>query len=112
MSEIKGKRRGLLTRIEGNIPPVEFYTENEPPTAANISNEVRASSSSSVYAAKKKDTRTTLKIPAGVKRELDVIRMLNKKKYDYEVIQTLIDHYIKTLSPTEFRKYNSLKDML
>lgn len=108
MVESKGRKRSLLTRMEGNFEPLEPYTED---TAGKTRTENEIQKKVEKKSVSKKDSRITLKIPEDIKRDLDVIRIMTKKKYDYETIQWLIDFYVQSLGTTEIRKFNGLKDM-
>lgn len=58
------------------------------------------------------DKRKTIKVDTEAKTEIDIIKVLEKIKYDYEAIQLLIDSYKNSLPPIKREQFASLLEAI
>ena len=58
------------------------------------------------------DKRKTIKVDTEAKIEIDIIKVLEKIKYDYEAIQLLIDSYKNSLPPIKREQFASLLEAI
>ena len=56
--------------------------------------------------------RKTIKVDTEAKIEIDIIKVLEKIKYDYEAIQLLIDSYKNSLPPIKREQFASLLEAI
>ncbi|HBI6123877.1 TPA: hypothetical protein K8E90_003041, partial [Listeria monocytogenes] len=105
----KGKGRGLINskpnRVPGNFKPQESYTDSDlPSSSSNIQTE-----SISKSAAKFKNQAGTIKTSLQTKEELQALKTITKTKFDYEIIDLLIDTYVNNeLAPEQRRKFKAM----
>ena len=58
------------------------------------------------------DKRKTIKVDTEAKTEIDIIKVLEKIKYDYEAIQLLIDSYKNSLPPIKRKQFTYLLEAI
>ncbi|MCK8606427.1 hypothetical protein LNP18_09975 [Leuconostoc citreum] len=108
--------KGMNPRVQGNIPAKEQFSLND-----NREKKVTPETQSPVRKTitKVKDTKSTkekfvnqksqIKISESIKTELDTLKAINKTKFDYEIIELLIDSYVQnSLTSTQKRKFKAL----
>lgn len=88
-----------LDRKSGNFEPRIPYEEEE------STKKERGSKS------KFPNQTASLKIPQSTKNELFALRTLTQTKFDYEMIQTLIDQYVNRLDTAEYKKFKLLLEI-
>ncbi|WP_088816437.1 hypothetical protein [Listeria goaensis] len=113
MSTHKG--RGLLNtakRVPGNFQPTQAYNDqsklsNEPTSESNI----KQRSSTTKKSLKFKNQEGTIKTSFQTKEELQALKNITKTKFDYEVIDLLIDTYVNNeLTPEQRRKFKAMTE--
>lgn len=98
--------RRPLERIPGNIEPQEsFHPEKENPSHPSVFPKKRVNHSPSFP-----NQMGSIKIPISTKNQLSALKNLTKAKFDYEIIQLLIDHYTNSLSAQDMRKFRLMTD--
>lgn len=58
------------------------------------------------------DKRKNIKVDTEAKTEIDIIKVVEKVKYDYEAIQLLIDSYKNSLPPIKRKQFDSLLEAI
>lgn len=101
MGLLKSKK---LDRKAGNFEPVTAYEEKtetrvSPPKIRKEEKNLLQNQSAS------------LKIPQTTKNELFALRTLTRTKFDYEMIQTLIDYYVGQLDTADYKKFKLLLEI-
>lgn len=117
------KKKGMLTneleRKSGNFPPSETYDGSKSSSAESRTkpiensqgNEIHNNSPKILKSNDHKNQKAQLKISKSLKNEILGIKALTGTKYEYEVIQLLIDTYKKTLSPEEIKKLRLINEL-
>lgn len=114
-----GVLKGMNPRFQGNIPAKEQFSLSETkPTKAEEKEIVDPATSEKITkatdntkAATKKfvNQKAQIKISDNIKTELDALKAITKTKFDYEVIELLIDTYVQnSLTATQKRKFKAL----
>lgn len=113
-----GMLGNALNRTSGNFTPEEAYepeqekavTSNDAkektttPNTEETKQQEKNESSKQIKSNERKNQQAQFKISQSLKDELLGIKALTNSKYDYEVIQLLIDSYKKTLSTEDIKK--------
>lgn len=89
-------KKGLLERrVEGAVKAKEQFNDDtvKPKKVSGYINQ-----------------KVSIKIPPETKKNLDVIKTINKIRYDYEAIQMLTDSYYHNLSLEDKKHFDLLKD--
>lgn len=97
--------KGMAPRKQGNIESQTQYNPEEDKKNLEIVEE------STEEDKKKKYTNQThqIKISEQIKEEINALKNITKTKFDYEVLELLIDSYNKNeFTPTERRKFRAL----
>lgn len=92
-------RQNNLNRHQGNIIPQKTFKDNE-------------SQESKMKRKKKefKNQKSSIKAPLSTKKELDALKDITKTKFDYEILQLLIDSYVRDLEPSKAKRFRLLVD--
>lgn len=95
--------KGLKPRVPGNIKAEETFKELKKESSAAKSQGEQ----------KKKTTFENqahqIKLSEQLKSELNAVKAITKMKYDYEVIEMMIDTYVKeAMTPPQRRRFNLL----
>lgn len=104
-----GLLQNNLNRKSGNFEPREYYKDDT--TTTDSSNKKIKTKEGKKKEENFINQNSSIKISKGTKDELDALKFLKNSKYDYEIIQTLIDHYVNTLSSSEYKKYKLILDL-
>lgn len=118
MTEKKvGMLGNKLQRKSGNFTPEEIYdkeiagAQNNLIKEHNKEKQTFINSTSVIKSNERKNQQAQLKISQSLKDEINAIKTLTNTKYEYEVIQLLIDGYKKTLSPEDLKKLRLIIDL-
>lgn len=90
-------RQNTLERKQGNIIPKETFTETQQDKLERKKNEF-------------KNQKGSIKVPLSTKKELDALKDITKTKFDYEIIQMLIDNYVHNLETAKAKRFKLLTD--
>ena len=109
MSEEKKSVVRGMNRRAGNIEPVKSnikYATKEVNVVEKIDNKVITQERSQ----KKefKNQQQQIKVSASIKEELNALKSITKTKFDYEIIELLIDSYTQHLTPMQRRKFKTM----
>lgn len=103
-------KKGLLDRkIQGAIKPEEKFEE----VASGIGEKENISVEENRTARLKKsfkNQKATIKLSSETKKDLDVLKSMEKIKFDYEIIQLLADAYVRNLSTEDQRRFTVLRE--
>lgn len=102
-------KKGLLDRkIQGAIKPEEKFEE----ITNNNEKEVITNEGNKAARLKKsfKNQKATIKLSSETKKDLDVLKSMEKIKFDYEIIQLLADAYVRSLSTEDQRRFTVLRE--
>ena len=102
-----GMLGNVLNRTSGNFIPEEAYKPEQKKSFEQNKNESKKQLKSN----ERKNQQAQFKISQNLKDELIGIKVLTNSKYDYEVIQLLIDSYKKTLSPEDTKKLRLITEL-
>ncbi len=99
--------RGMKERLPGNIETKESYSADNAPAR-------KKQAETNIF--DKKTPRNTfknqefqIKISGQLKEEINALKSITKTKFDYEVIELLIDSYDRNeFSPTQRRKFRAM----
>lgn len=109
--------RGINQRTKGNIESEQQFNINEIKNSQkNINNDDK---NKDIQNGKKdkKNSKTgnqyaQIKISKSLKNELDAIKIIEKTKFDYELLQLMVDSYIRNeLSAANRKKFKLLLDI-
>lgn len=104
--------KGMKPRISGNIKAEESF-ENKVEKKSNVSS-IKESINDSNRSDKKikyDNQAYQMKVSAKLKEEINALKNITKTKFDYEILELLIDSYNKNeLTPTQRRKFKALTD--
>ncbi|EAC6401920.1 hypothetical protein D4900_15935, partial [Listeria monocytogenes] len=105
------KGRGLLNtakRIPGNFQPSQAYNEKENSTKEKEISDKKAEAEK-IKNQKFKNQEGTIKTSIQTKEELQALKNITKTKFDYEIIDLLIDTYVNNeLTPEQRRKFKAM----
>ena len=109
MSEEKKSVLRGMNRKPGNFEPAQPYTKSsskEENIVEKIDNKVITQERSQ----KKefKNQQQQIKVAASIKEELNALKSITKTKFDYEIIELLIDSYTQHLTPMQRRKFKTM----
>ncbi|MBK1997119.1 hypothetical protein JI640_14520 [Listeria ivanovii subsp. londoniensis] len=108
------KGRGLLNtakRVPGNFQPSQAYNEKDNSTKKELSNKKGAAEK--VRNQKFKNQEGTIKTSIQTKEELQALKNITKTKFDYEIIDLLIDTYVNNeLTPEQRRKFKAMTELI
>lgn len=100
--------KGMKTRTPGNIVPDKAYTEQEGDSNEISKNKVKTSKDTSdkrVF----KNQQFQVKISDSIKEELNALKVITKTKFDYEIIELLIDSYVRNeFTAASKRKFKAM----
>lgn len=104
--------KGMKPRVSGNIQSKETFDIKEE-KRSNV-----AAIKESIEKNTKKDKKSKyenqthqIKVSAKLKEEINALKNITKTKFDYEILELLIDSYNKNeLNPTQRRKFKTLTD--
>ncbi|EAH3791804.1 hypothetical protein D5Z92_14505 [Listeria monocytogenes] len=107
------KGRGLLNTarsVPGNFQPSQAYNEKDNSTTGKeISN--KKVEAEKIKNQKFKNQEGTIKTSIQTKEELQALRSITKTKFDYEIIDLLIDTYVNNeLTPEQRRKFKAMTE--
>lgn len=98
-------KNNTLERKEGNFEPNSAYiAEMEKKEAVKAS---KRKKNKIGYA----NQQESIKIPSVTRSELIALKAITKTKFDYEVIQLLIDNYTNNFSAEKMKKFKLLKEI-
>lgn len=98
------KRGRGLVRPQINIDP---QTESEP-VVLEEKKVVEENRKTTDYA----NQKAQIKLSEGLKNECNAIKQIFKKKYDYEVLELLIDSFVESeMTPSQKKTFKTLKDL-
>lgn len=108
--------KGMNPRIQGNIPAKEQFSLNDsrekklaPKPQSTIKTDTNDTKNKKSNKEKFINQKSQIKISESIKTELDALKAINKTKFDYEVIELLIDSYVQnSLTSTQKRKFKAL----
>lgn len=105
-------------RFQGNIPAKEQFALNDnmpkEQSTETISKQEKTSNISNnkdkkPHKEKFVNQKSQIKVSESIKAELDALRVINKTKFDYEIVDLLIDSYVQnSLTATQKRKFKAL----
>lgn len=99
--------KGMQPRTPGNIVPNKAFTQqeesNEPPKS-----KVKAPKDTTDKRAFK-NQQYQVKISDTIKEELNALKVITKTRFDYEIIELLIDSYVRNeLTTASKRKFKAM----
>ncbi|MDV3545993.1 MULTISPECIES: hypothetical protein [Leuconostoc] len=106
--------KGMNPRVQGSIPAKEQFSLNdsrEKKVAPKSTIKADTIETKNQKSNKEKfvNQKSQIKISESIKTELDALKAINKTKFDYEVIELLIDSYVQnSLTSTQKRKFKAL----
>ena len=96
MSEEKKSVLRGMNRKPGNFEPAQPYTKS-------------SSKEENIVEKKEyKNQQQQIKVSASIKEELNALKSITKTKFDYEIIELLIDSYTQHLTPMQRRKFKTM----
>ena len=90
-------KQNTLSRTQGNIEPKKAFVETHESKMERKKTEFR-------------NQQGSIKVPLSTKRELDALKDITKTKFDYEIIQMLIDSYVHNLETSKSKRFKLLTD--
>ncbi|MDT2815990.1 hypothetical protein P7H75_14110 [Vagococcus carniphilus] len=112
--EKQPKKTGMLgsklERKSGNYVPDKKYDEQKENIKLDSTNNQETQKKIS-KSNERKNQQAQLKISQSLKDEIIAIKALTNTKYEYEVIQLLIDQYKKTLTPEDIKKLRLISEL-
>ena len=112
-----GVLKGMNPRLQGNIPAKEQFSlsETKPKNTKDEKKidtkqpEKQNEESTKTNNKKFVNQQAQIKLSETIKNELDALKIINKAKYDYEIVELLIDTYVQnSLTATQKRKFKAL----
>lgn len=108
--------KGMNPRVQGNIPAKEQFSLNDnrekkvtPETQSAVKKTIKEVKDTKSTKEKFVNQKSQIKISESIKTELDALKAINKTKFDYEIIELLIDSYVQnSLTSTQKRKFKAL----
>lgn len=108
--------KGMSPRVQGNIPAKEQFSLNDsrekkvaPKPQSTIKTDTIETKNKKSNKEKFVNQKSQIKISESIKMELAALKAINKTKFDYEVIELLIDSYVQnSLTSTQKRKFKAL----
>lgn len=120
---MSGVLRGINQRTKGNIESETKFdinslenkknsTEQMNEKTAVTKDDSKKSDSKKVINNKKGNQYAQIKISKSLKDELEAIKIIEKTKFDYELLQLLVDSYVRNeLSPSNRKKFKLLLEL-
>lgn len=90
-------RQNKLERTQGNIIPKKSFVESQESKLERKKKEF-------------KNQQGSIKVPLSTKKELDALKDITKTKFDYEIIQMLIDSYVHNLEHAKSKRFKLLTE--
>lgn len=90
-------RQNTLERKQGNIVPKESFSESKESKMERKKKEF-------------KNQKGSIKVPESTKVELDALKNITKTKFDYEILQLLIDSFVVNLEPSKAKRFRQLTE--
>jgi len=59
-----------------------------------------------------KNQKVSIKIPDELKKDIDTLKATEKLRYDYEVLQLLVDSYKQNLPRDRYRQFELLREIM
>lgn len=105
-----GNKLDALQRKKGSIQPKTAYDERKGTDWNSIGNNI---SKRERNTSKKNgtDKRATLKISKELKQKIEAQKQIMGLKFDYQVIETLLEHNFETFSDSEKSMYKVLLEV-
>lgn len=104
-----GNKLDELKRKKGSIQPKTTYDERKGTDWGSIGNNI--SKRTKNVAKKGADQRATLKIPKELKQKIEAQKQIMGLKFDYQVLEVLLEHNFETFSDSEKSMYKVLLDV-
>lgn len=99
--------RGMKKRTPGNFVPDKAYTDQEDnnEVSKNKAQTSKDTSNKKVF----KNQQYQVKISDSIKEELNALKVITKTKFDYEIIELLIDSYVRNeFTAASKRKFKAM----
>lgn len=104
--------KGMKPRVSGNIQAKEVFNEEEKKN--NIGKMKEKIEDKKKEEAKKKKFENQahqIKVSERLKNELNALKTITKTKYDYEILELLVDSFNKNeLTPPQRRKFRAMTE--
>lgn len=104
-----GNRLDKLQRKKGSIQPKTTYDERKVTDWGSIENNINKRTKKATK--KGTDQRATLKISKELKQKIEAQKQIMGLKFDYQVLEVLLDHNFETFSDSEKSMYKVLLDV-
>lgn len=120
---MSGVLRGINQRTKGNIESETKFDinslENKKNSVDQMSEKKEVKNDDSKKSNNKKASNNKkgnqyaqIKISKALKNELEAIKIIEKTKFDYELLQLLVDSYVRNeLSPSNRKKFKLLVEL-
>lgn len=105
----------LQRRVSGAVKPRESYQEDDTPTVKkSIITDSQSGNAKPATSRKRKldNQKKSIKVGAETYKDLSTLKSMEKLKFDYEIIQLLVDEHIQNLSESDSRRYTLLRENL
>ena len=105
----------LQRRVSGAVKPRESYQEDDTPTVEKSINTGTQDENNKLVATSKRkldNQKKSIKVGSETYKDLATIKSMEKLKFDYEIIQLLVDEHIQGLSDSDSRRYTLLRENL
>lgn len=99
-----------LDRIPGNIEPKEPYKEKKQSNLEELGKSLEKQDSKEEKIQKINNQKVSLKVGDRVKEKLEAQKTIEAIKFDYEMIEILLDRNAKNYSQRDKAKYSILID--
>lgn len=97
-----------LNRTAGNVEPKETYSSSKPKAGiSDIAENIKKKEEQS----KINNQKATIKVSAEIKAKMEAQKQIEGIKYDYELINKLLDRNLENYSARDKTKYEILLDL-
>lgn len=97
--------KGMQPRTPGNIVPDKAYTDQEGSNKVSKVKTSKDTSDKKVF----KNQQYQVKISDSIKEELNALKVITKTRFDYEIIELLIDSYVRNeFTAASKRKFKAM----
>lgn len=116
----KTKQNGImgggLMRTQGNIVPAVAYQETKPKKRAvmerpahKVAAVAKKKATDAILKPKQSNSLKQVKLPVETKESILALKTITKSKFDYEVIEMLIDYYAEhALNKVERKRFDAI----
>lgn len=106
-----GNKLDALKRKQGSIQPKTAYDERKTTNWNDIEKNIEERSNKKTKK-NKTDKRATLKIPKELKRQIEAQKQIMGLKFDYQLLEILLDYNFESFSDAEKSTYKVLINVL